>query len=185
MIRFHGIWGMNSLRCAHFACACRKIWNYDQTELWTMGYGSFSFFLLSSVLCHPRTLKRRPFNSWWNVIFTGSASSEILIDYYFYASLRAISLHVIIYCRPIYMMFFFALNPQVCQPIMPDGTNCSNPVNHNRYIEDFTCLGVGSSARMLKEVRLSFPSGHSSYTAFTMIYCVVRYTHRQTWMSLH
>lgn len=56
---------------------------------------------------------------------------------------------------------------------MLDGTNCSDPINHGHYIEDFECMGVGSSARMLKEVRLSFPSGHSSYTAFTMIYCVV------------
>lgn len=65
------------------------------------------------------------------------------------------------------------LKMQVCQPVMADGTNCSDPRNLGRYIEEFTCLGVGSSARMLKEVRLSFPSGHSSYTAFTMIYCVV------------
>lgn len=62
---------------------------------------------------------------------------------------------------------------QVCQPLMADGTNCSNPINHGKYIEDFTCLGVGSSAKMLKEMRLSFPSGHSGFTFYAMIFLAV------------
>lgn len=55
---------------------------------------------------------------------------------------------------------------------MPDGTNCSHPLNSGRYIEEFTCSG-DSSDRMLKEMRLSFPSGHSSFSFFTMVYCAV------------
>lgn len=62
---------------------------------------------------------------------------------------------------------------QVCQPIMLDGTTCANPDNLGKYIVDFTCAGIGSSARTLKEVRLSFPSGHSSFATYTMIYTAV------------
>lgn len=62
---------------------------------------------------------------------------------------------------------------QVCQPKFSDGTDCSNPINFGKYIEEFTCIGVGSSDRMLKEMRLSFPSGHSSFSVYTMLYCAV------------
>lgn len=67
--------------------------------------------------------------------------------------------------------FTYAL--QVCQPLMNDGTTCAEASNAGRYITDFTCRGLGSSARMLKEVRLSFPSGHSSFATYTMIYTAV------------
>lgn len=63
---------------------------------------------------------------------------------------------------------------QVCQPLMPDGTTCANPKNHGRYIVDMKCLAVGSTADQLREARMSFPSGHSSYTTFTMVFCMVR-----------
>lgn len=55
---------------------------------------------------------------------------------------------------------------------MKDGTNCSNPINFNRYIEEFSCKGDPGN-RILKEMHLSFPSGHSSFSAYTMIYCAV------------
>lgn len=62
---------------------------------------------------------------------------------------------------------------QVCQPQMPDWSTCENATNVGKYIMDFECQGVGSSARMLKEMRLSFPSGHSSFTFYTMVYVAV------------
>lgn len=58
---------------------------------------------------------------------------------------------------------------------MLDGTNCSHPTNIGRYIEEFTCLNTDSNQRMLKEMRLSFPSGHSSFSSYTMIYCAVSF----------
>ncbi|KAH8391133.1 hypothetical protein KR215_007560, partial [Drosophila sulfurigaster] len=70
---------------------------------------------------------------------------------------------------------------QVCQPIMPDGTNCTDPANFGRYITDFKCLGVGSTPRMLKEMSLSFPSGHSSFTFYTMVYVALYLQSRMTW----
>jgi phosphatidate phosphatase len=71
----------------------------------------------------------------------------------------------------------------VCQPVMLDGSNCSNPKNLGRYIEDFTCIGESSSARMLKEMRLSFPSGHSSFSFYTMLFCTVYLHKRMTWKA--
>lgn len=62
---------------------------------------------------------------------------------------------------------------QVCQPRLMDGSDCSNPINFEKYIVEFTCIGEGSSERMLKEMRLSFPSGHSSFSVYTMVYCAV------------
>lgn len=69
---------------------------------------------------------------------------------------------------------------------MPDGTNCSHPLNLGRYIEEFSCTG-DSNNRILKEMRLSFPSGHSSFSAYTMIYCAVSTDrmHHGPWSMVH
>ncbi|KAL5285872.1 PPAP2A.2 family protein [Megaselia abdita] len=69
----------------------------------------------------------------------------------------------------------------VCQPQMVDGTDCSDPKNLGRYIEDFTCKGVGSSAKMLKEMRLSFPSGHSGFTFYAMVFLALYLQSRMKW----
>ncbi|EDW01213.1 putative phosphatidate phosphatase isoform X1 [Drosophila grimshawi] len=70
---------------------------------------------------------------------------------------------------------FFA----VCQPVMPDGSTCE--LNAGKYITEFECRGVGSTARMLKEMRLSFPSGHSSFTFYTMVYVALYLQARMKW----
>lgn len=54
-----------------------------------------------------------------------------------------------------------------------DKAICDDPSNVGKYIEDFTCRGLNSTERMLKEVSLSFPSGHSSFTFYTMVYTAV------------
>lgn len=69
----------------------------------------------------------------------------------------------------------------VCQPVMPDGTNCSNPLNFNRYIQEFDCGNKESSVRRLKEMRLSFPSGHSSFSMYTMLFLVLYLQCRMNW----
>ncbi|XP_017836000.1 putative phosphatidate phosphatase isoform X1 [Drosophila busckii] len=69
----------------------------------------------------------------------------------------------------------------VCQPQMPGNTDCSNPINAHKYITDFECLGVGSTPRMLKEMRLSFPSGHSSFAFYTMVYLALYLQARMKW----
>ncbi|XP_055609325.1 putative phosphatidate phosphatase [Uranotaenia lowii] len=69
----------------------------------------------------------------------------------------------------------------VCNPVMPDGTNCKDPVNQGRYIEDFKCSAEKSTPRMLKEMRLSFPSGHSSFSMYTLVYCAIYLQSRMNW----
>jgi phosphatidate phosphatase len=81
--------------------------------------------------------------------------------------------HVLGRLRPHFM--------SVCLPIMPDGTNCSDPINMNRYIEDFTCSNADSSEERLKEATKSFPSGHSSLAMYTMLFAVFYLQRRMTW----
>ena len=69
----------------------------------------------------------------------------------------------------------------VCQPIMIDGTTCNDPINQHRYIEEFTCGNTESSARRLKEMRLSFPSGHSSFSMYTMVFAALYLHCRLNW----
>ncbi|XP_075169409.1 wunen-2 [Haematobia irritans] len=71
---------------------------------------------------------------------------------------------------------FFA----VCQPILPDGSTCESPLNEGRYIEEFTCRALDYSAKIIKEAHLSFPSGHASFTCFTMIYTAIYLQKRLT-----
>lgn len=70
---------------------------------------------------------------------------------------------------------------EVCQPILPDGTNCSNPINFNRYIEKFTCSNSETSDGVLKDLRLSFPSGHSSFSIYTMLFTAIYLHKRFNW----
>ncbi|XP_064476569.1 putative phosphatidate phosphatase isoform X2 [Ornithodoros turicata] len=65
----------------------------------------------------------------------------------------------------------------LCKPSNLD-LLCGN--NRHAYIEDFTC-GSGASPRLLKEVRLSFLSGHSSFSAYTMFFAVLYLQARVTW----
>lgn len=69
----------------------------------------------------------------------------------------------------------------VCQPIMSGGKNCSDPINFHRYIEDYACGNKESSEKRLKDMRLSFPSGHSSFSMFTMFFAAIYLQCRMTW----
>ncbi|CAH4029070.1 unnamed protein product [Pieris brassicae] len=64
---------------------------------------------------------------------------------------------------------------EVCNPSI----DCSLPENQNRYIETFTCLGTNKN--LLKQMRLSFPSGHSSFSVFTMVFLALYLQTRFTW----
>lgn len=69
----------------------------------------------------------------------------------------------------------------VCQPILPDGTNCTDVINRNRYIEEFTCGSHDTSEYQLKDMRRSFPSGHSSSAMFMALYTVLYLHSRMNW----
>lgn len=66
--------------------------------------------------------------------------------------------------------FFSVCNPDI---------DCTLPENRWRYIEKFTCLGTDD--KLKKEMRLSFPSGHSSFSAYTMVYFAMYLHKRFTW----
>ncbi|XP_001986345.2 putative phosphatidate phosphatase isoform X2 [Drosophila grimshawi] len=69
----------------------------------------------------------------------------------------------------------------LCQPVLPDGTSCSDAINANRYIENFTCTALNMSAKRLKDVQLSFPSGHASFACYSMVYLVIYLQRRMHW----
>uniref|UniRef100_A0AAG5DDL4 Phosphatidic acid phosphatase type 2/haloperoxidase domain-containing protein n=1 Tax=Anopheles atroparvus TaxID=41427 RepID=A0AAG5DDL4_ANOAO len=69
----------------------------------------------------------------------------------------------------------------VCQPRMKDGTFCNATINQGKYITDFECTSLKSSTRMLKEMRLSFPSGHSSFSMYTLVFCAIFLQARMNW----
>ncbi|XP_031370616.1 putative phosphatidate phosphatase isoform X2 [Apis dorsata] len=64
----------------------------------------------------------------------------------------------------------------LCEP----NINCSLIENQHRYIENYSC-NQNISKSLLKEIRLSFPSGHSSFSAYTMIYLAMYLQLRITW----
>lgn len=68
---------------------------------------------------------------------------------------------------------FRCLYFQVCQPIMSDGTDCNNVINLHRYVENFTCSNPAVTEKMLKDMRMSFPSANSSFSFYTMLFCAV------------
>lgn len=53
----------------------------------------------------------------------------------------------------------------VCDP----NVNCDEPRNKYRYIEDYSCL----TSDRLRDSRLSFMSGHSSFSAYCAVYIAV------------
>lgn len=56
---------------------------------------------------------------------------------------------------------------------------CANP---HTYVEKFECT-ANISKHLRKELGLSFMSGHSSFSAFTMLYTVLYLQARMTWRS--
>ncbi|GJQ66149.1 wun [Trypoxylus dichotomus] len=67
----------------------------------------------------------------------------------------------------------------VCEP----NVNCTLPANKHRYIVNFECTNplYIYDKRIIKELRLSFPSGHSSFAMYTMLYFAVYIQSRMTW----
>ncbi|XP_011314470.1 putative phosphatidate phosphatase [Fopius arisanus] len=90
----------------------------------------------------------------------GSMASQVMTD---------IAKYTIGRLRPHFM--------DVCKP----NIDCTLPQYQHMYITDFTCTASNSTARMLKESRLSFPSGHSSFSAYAMVYLALYLQLRVTW----
>lgn len=65
----------------------------------------------------------------------------------------------------------------MCQPILNDGTDCNNPLNVHQYIEEFTCSNPEATDKIIKDMRMSFPSANSSFSFFTMVFSIVSTIH--------
>ncbi|XP_030766752.1 putative phosphatidate phosphatase [Sitophilus oryzae] len=67
----------------------------------------------------------------------------------------------------------------VCLP----NVNCSLPQNQHVYHTNFECTNPSYifNKRVMKELRLSFPSGHSSFSMYTMVYFAIYLQKRMTW----
>ncbi|XP_011865335.1 PREDICTED: putative phosphatidate phosphatase isoform X1 [Vollenhovia emeryi] len=72
------------------------------------------------------------------------------------------------------------LRPHFMKLCVPS-VDCNLTQYQHKYIEDFHCTATGVSDKLLKEVRLSFPSGHSSFSAYTMIYLAMYLQLRMKW----
>lgn len=70
----------------------------------------------------------------------------------------------------------------VCNPFEADPDLCSDPSSFN-YITSYKCSDRYPK-RVVKEARLSFMSGHSSWAAVTMIFLVFYMQQRVTWSKL-
>ena len=63
------------------------------------------------------------------------------------------------------------LRPHFISVCVPN-VNCDEPRNKYRYIEDYSCL----TSDRLRDSRLSFMSGHSSFSAYCAVYIAVSTT---------
>jgi len=67
----------------------------------------------------------------------------------------------------------------VCQPRDLDRLCAPGRAQLHQYITDYTC--TSSDLHKIKDSRLSFPSGHSSFSAYTMLYLALYLQARMTW----
>ncbi|XP_013407286.1 phospholipid phosphatase 1 isoform X2 [Lingula anatina] len=65
----------------------------------------------------------------------------------------------------------------VCKPEF-SALNCSTADDLMRYIVDYTCMG---DAKLVHEARLSFLSGHASYSMYCMMYLAIYIQARMQW----
>lgn len=66
----------------------------------------------------------------------------------------------------------------VCQPSNLD-TLCARQTELHQYITDYRC--TGEDLDRIKDSRLSFPSGHASFSAYAMLYLALYLQARMTW----
>lgn len=74
------------------------------------------------------------------------------------------------------------LRPHFYEICKPD-VDCTSPDFKYKYIESFTC--TGTDQKLIRESRLSFLSGHSSFSAYTMFFVVLYLQSRVKWHGSH
>jgi len=64
---------------------------------------------------------------------------------------------------------------EACRPVGLDTNLCPVTSNNFHYIESYECAAGYESTYKIKDARLSFMSGHSSYAAYTMVFTAVSF----------
>jgi len=122
--------------------------------------------VLESFLCY------RAESSYWQVFNT---TRWFLYGYAFNDLLKSIGKHTIGRLRP----HFFA----VCSPQFPDGSSCSDEAHRGvlKYQTDYDCRPdlSGASEEMIRDVRVSFPSGHSAMAFYGLVFVALLLRHRR------
>ncbi|KAG5675412.1 hypothetical protein PVAND_005320 [Polypedilum vanderplanki] len=59
----------------------------------------------------------------------------------------------------------------VCRPVLSNGLTCKDLDNWNTYISDYTCTNQDVSDWTLTNARISFPSGHASFSFYCSFFC--------------
>jgi len=71
----------------------------------------------------------------------------------------------------------------ICRPIGLDTSLCPPNLHIYRYVEDYECQNYESSYRV-RDARLSFMSGHSSFSAYSMVFSAIYIQYRVKWQAL-
>ncbi|XP_022905640.1 putative phosphatidate phosphatase isoform X2 [Onthophagus taurus] len=129
--------------------------------------------ILTEFLTHPRDTQVKCFGrtipSWaWKsycvigVFGFGAACSQLTTDVMKYTVGR-LRPHFLTVCRP--------------------DIDCTLAANQHKFHEYFKCSNSDfmNNRRIMKEMRLSFPSGHSSFSMYTMVYFAIYLQSRMTW----
>lgn len=61
----------------------------------------------------------------------------------------------------------------VCQPVLSDGSSCSDAQNEGRYIDSYTCSNPNMTDFHFDQLNQSFPSAHASLMMYSMLYLAI------------
>ncbi|KAH8322275.1 hypothetical protein KR059_009816 [Drosophila kikkawai] len=128
-----------------------------------------SVVLLESLLCWQGGVSH-----WGHLWPVYNTARWYLYGYVANDLIKGIGKHTIGRLRP----HFFA----VCNPHFPDGGSCTDGVHEDdlSYHEDYSCRPelTGASEEVLRDVHVSFPSGHSAMAFYGLVF-VALHLHRR------
>ncbi|XP_060536290.1 putative phosphatidate phosphatase isoform X2 [Cylas formicarius] len=131
--------------------------------------------VLTEFLNRPGDNKREIYFMGWNVpqwVYNGYCAIGIFA---FGAACSQLTTDVMKYTIGRLRPHFYT----VCEP----NIDCSLPENQHIYHINFSCTNPSYiyNKRVMKEMRLSFPSGHSSFSMYSMLYFAIYLQKRMTW----
>ncbi|KAH8364201.1 hypothetical protein KR084_003518 [Drosophila pseudotakahashii] len=126
--------------------------------------------VLESFLCYRGDM------SHWKILWpVYNTVRWFLYGYVFNDLLKSIGKHTIGRLRP----HFFA----VCMPHFQDGSSCSDAAYQGvlKYHTDYDCRPdlSGATAEMIRDINVSFPSGHSAMSFYGLVFVALHLRHRR------